>query len=205
MKKDNYYYEVFSALADYAKSAASLLCATFAEYNPATAAEKRAQMHKIEHDADYKKHEMKKKLLHEFITPIEREDVMLLSEQLDDVVDYIDDALTRIYMYNVTVITPEAAALAANIEIACERMCEMFAEFENFRKSEKIMQDIILINQTEEENDKIYFDAMRKLYTSDMNALAIMTWSRIYDCLEDASDAAEHVSDAVETVIMKNT
>ena len=55
------------------------------------------EMHKIEHEADLKKHDLLNTLAKAFITPIEQEDIMQISRNLDDLTDKIEDVLIRIY------------------------------------------------------------------------------------------------------------
>lgn len=65
-------------------------------------------MHEIEHSADLEAHEITKRLAKEFITPIEREDILLLVHKIDDITDCIEDVLLHMYMYNVRVIKEDA-------------------------------------------------------------------------------------------------
>jgi len=46
---------------------------------------------------------------------------------------------------------------------------------------------------------------MRELMVSSADVMEKMAWHEIYDCLEACVDACEHVSECVDTVIMKNT
>ena len=55
-------------------------------------------MHEIEHSADINKHEMNGTLAKAFVTPIDREDLDMLSLQLDDVVDLIEEVLQKFYI-----------------------------------------------------------------------------------------------------------
>ena len=45
------------------------------------------EMHKLENSADISKHEMMEKLAQEFITPIERDDIAHLAQELDEITD----------------------------------------------------------------------------------------------------------------------
>ena len=56
--------------------------------------------------ADEKKHELHNVLAKAFITPIEREDMVLLSQSIDELTDEIEDVLLRIYCNNVKSIRP---------------------------------------------------------------------------------------------------
>ena len=86
-------------------------------------------------------------------------------------------------------------------EIA-EAICK---EFENFKRSKRIYQLIIELNDVEEECDKLYLTSMRELTKNSSDVLATISWREIYECFEACVDACEHVGECVGTVIMKNT
>ena len=163
------------------------------------------ELHKIEHDADKKKHEMMAVLVKAFITPIEREDIILLSQSIDEVTDQIEDVLIRIYINNVHTIRPEALQFTKVIIRCCKVLKEIMEEFANFKKSKTLHGLIIEINALEEEGDRLFIDSMRRLHTEVTDPLEIIAWREIYNFLEKCCDACEHVADAVESVIMKNT
>ena len=107
-KQDAYYFETFTACLDDACKAAQLLDRSMREFDPAQIKETLDEMHNIEHAADDKKHELLNVLAKAFITPIEREDIILLSQNIDEVTDKIEDVLLRVYCNNVQKIRPEA-------------------------------------------------------------------------------------------------
>lgn len=100
-KQDMFYFDNFCTCADFSCQAACLLDRTMREFNPAQIKEKLDEMHTVEHAADEKKHEMLHILAKAFITPIEREDIILLSQNIDEVTDKIEDVLLRLYCNNV--------------------------------------------------------------------------------------------------------
>lgn len=124
-------------------------------------AKKREQIHEIEHEADRKKHELMNMLNKAFITPIEREDIVSLAQNLE--------------------------------------------EFPEFRKSTKLKEYLIRINDLEEKGDNLYIEGMRSLHTGEEDALTVIAWRDIYSYLERCMDACEHAADIVEAVIMKNS
>ena len=83
-KQDMFYFDNFCTCADFSCQAACLLDRTMREFNPAQIKEKLDEMHTVEHAADEKKHEMLHILAKAFITPIEREDIILLSQNIDE-------------------------------------------------------------------------------------------------------------------------
>ena len=163
------------------------------------------EMHEIAHNADIKKHEMNEALAKAVVTPVDREDLDMLSHNLDNVTDKIEEILQKFYIYNIQSVTPYAVDFAKKIVKACDILCELMNEFENFKKSKKIKELIISMNDIEEECDKLFLFSMRELTKNTKDILLTASWRKIFDCLEACADACEHVSECVGTVIMKNT
>ena len=204
-KKNNLYFNDFNLMIDCSCRAADYLKVVLGEFNYEHLAEHRRKMHDIEHQEDTIKHAMMKRLAKEFITPIDREDIIQLAIELDNVTDKIEDILIRMYMYNVKDIHPAAHTLADIIVKCCKALQVAIKEFPSFHKSADLMKSIIAVNTFEEEGDAIYIEAMRSLYRESGDAVAIVTWSTLFDCFEECCDACEHVADVMETVAMKNS
>ena len=100
-KSDSFYFGNFYACADCAYQAAHLLERVMRDFDPLLIREKLDDMHKVEHAADEKKHEVLDALVKAFITPIEREDIILLSQNIDEVTDKIEDVMLRLYYNNI--------------------------------------------------------------------------------------------------------
>ena len=204
-KSDSYYFQNFIECVECGCQAAKMLEDNLNHFDTGLLQDKLDELHRIEHDADKKKHEMMAVLVKAFITPIEREDIILLSQSIDEVTDKIEDVLIRIYINNVQQIRPEALAFIKVIIRCCEALKEVMEEFADFRKSKTLHGLIIEINALEEEGDRLFIESMRKLHAEVTDPIEIIAWREIYVYLEKCCDACEHVSDVVESVIMKNT
>ena len=205
-KQEFDYFEAFIRAADYSMQAADILHQTLESFNPDDLQERMKEIHAVEHAADIAKHDLNRALARAFITPIEREDILLLSQAMDDVTDAIEDVLIRLYIFNVLSIREDALSFSDVIKKCCAGMKETMQEFRNFRKSRSINESIVEINRLEEEGDSLYTKTVRKLYlTSRDDAVELMVWREIYDRMEKCCDACEHVADVVESVMMKNT
>ena len=193
-KSDSYYFENFIQCVECGCQAARMLEENLANYSGDDLEEIIRKFHEIEHDADKKKHEMMGVLVKAFITPIEREDIILLSQCIDEVTDKIED-----------VIRPEAIEFTKVIIRCCETLKEIMQEFADFKKSKTLHGLIVEINALEEEGDRVYMEIMRRLHTEVSDPMEIIAWREIYNYLEKCCDACEHVADVVESVMMKNT
>lgn len=204
-KQDAYYFENFSACADYACQAAHLLHGWLQDFDPEHIHEKLDEMHAVEHAADEKKHEMLNVLAKAFITPIEREDIILLSQNIDDMTDKIEDVLLRIYCNNIRSIRPDALKLVDVAIKCCEEVKAMLMGFSSFKNARRLHEHIVNINTLEEEADALFIQSMHELHTTCSDPMTVICWREIYIYLEHCVDACEHVADTVESVVMKNT
>jgi len=175
-KGDRYYFDNFIACVECSCRAATLLGETLKHYSKADMAKKREQIHEIEHEADHKKHELMNMLNKAFITPIEREDIVSLAQNLDDITDTIEDVFLRIYICNIDTIKQNAIEMTDLVIEACEALKIAMEEFPEFRKSTKLKEYLIRINDLEEKGDNLYIEGMRVLHTGGEDALTVIAW-----------------------------
>ena len=119
-KSDMIYFDNFVQCADCAVRAAKILERVLENFDPARISESIDEIHEVEHEADVKKHDLMEELMRAFITPIEREDIMAISQYLDDITDKIEDVILRVYICNVTSIRPESVRFAKLVIRCCE-------------------------------------------------------------------------------------
>lgn len=204
-KQDAYYFDNFIACAEESCHAASLLRKVLGDFKPQELEKYLEEIHEIENRADGKKHEMLDRLAKEFIPPIEREDIVELSQHIDTVTDKVEDVLMRVYMGNSQEIEPDALEMTDVVIQCCEKVRELLTDFADFRRSKNLKELIIQINALEETSDRLFMRSMRKLHTECSDPLHIIVWREIYSYLERCADACEHVADTVESVVMKNS
>ena len=202
-QKDAFYFDGFRRSADYACQAAKLLSEVMHDFNPDQLRERMDGMHALEKAADGVRHAMMDELVTAFITPFDREDIDELGRVLDDVTDSLEDILLRLYMFRITSLREDAVSFVSIICDCCCALKKLMVEFPEFRKSKAIKDMIIEINHLEENGDKLYTEAMRRLYSESGDAVEILSWTAIYDRLEKCCDKCEDVADVVETVILK--
>ena len=205
-KKTSYsYFAFFCEMIDCACQASTALNNMFSDFQSKNLRQEADVIHEIEHAADLKKHDMMSQLLREFLPPIDREDIVNISHVLDEIVDLIEEVVLSLYMNDIQKCRPDVQPMVALIVKQCEELQKLMAEFENYKKSDKLLESIIVINTLEEEGDRLYIEAMRNLKRGGTDAVELIAWKEIYSSLEDCCDACEKVADAVEEVVMKNT
>ncbi len=204
-KHDSYYFKTFIDCTECACRASDILNDTLRNFDKEQLKSRLDEIHKEEHSADCLKHDMLAALIKEFITPIEREDIIQLSHNIDDMVDAIDDVLLRIYCNNIVKIRPDALKLSEMIVNSCLEVKKLMIELPDFKKSKTIHKRIVNINTMEEEADALFISCLRTLHTTSNDPIEILSWHELYMYLEKCMDACEHVADIVETIIMKNS
>ncbi len=204
-KADRFYFDNFVEAGTQSSKAAAYLADFLKNYDPATLGNAVLSLHEIEHAGDLKKHEMTAALAKAFVTPVDREDLALISQNIDDVTDTIEEVLQQFYMDGIKTVLPEAIEFADKLVGCCDLMVQMLREFVNFKKPARLHEMIIELNHAEEECDALYLKAVLAVPTHTSDVLEILFWREIYECLESCADACEHVGDCVETVVMKNT
>ncbi|HOA54261.1 MAG TPA: DUF47 family protein [Clostridiales bacterium] len=204
-KKGETYFDTFVELVGYSCKAAELLKEILNDFDSEMLPQKMKEMHEIEHSGDEARHRMIRRLAKEFITPIEREDIMAMADSIDTVTDTIEDVLMRMYMYNISQVTEHALKMTDVIVKCCNTLKIALNEFNNFRKSTKLHELVVEVNRLEEEGDVLFMEATRKLYVECKDYRELAAWDTTYHYLEKCCDSCEDVANAIESVIMKNS
>lgn len=199
------YFKAFIDLSNDSLRAAELLITTLHNFDVNKLEEKVKEMHTIEHNADLERHEIMNRLVKEFLPPIEREDIISLADNVDDVVDSIEDVLIGIDMYNVKDIRPEIIKFTEVITDCCKSMSAALTEFEHFKRSNTLHAAIVEVNRLEEVADQLYINGVRDLYKSTKDPVELMIWTEIYLLLEKCCDSCEEVANDIENIVMKNS
>ena len=139
------------------------------------------------------------------LPPIEREDMLALSHNIDDLTDKIEEVFIRIYINQVKSIRPEAVSMLDTVIKCCQEVCGLMKEFADFRHSKDLKEKIIRINTLEEVADQMFIENMHDLHSADSNVLEIIAWREIYSYLEKCADACEEIADVVGSIVMNNT
>ena len=164
--------------------------------------------HEIEHRGDEINHMIRTYVSTDFITPIDREDIVELAQRLDDVTDNIEGILQRFYMFDIHFMHNRTMEFAVIIKKSLKALSKSMDSFREFKKVKKIRAMVQDVNDLEEQADELYMEVIRQLYTDDAekaeNAVRVEVWSRLFDRLEGTIDSCKEVADTVATIMLKN-
>ena len=146
------YFGAFEQHSKLAVAESALLVETIEQFTEASALEENTQKaHEIEHEGDTINHKIFKTVATDFITPIDREDIIEMCQALDDIVDDIEDVMLRFYMYDIHFMHDQAIEFAKLIQGSCEALDKAMCDFRNFKKSKNFVHLIVKVHDLEEQ------------------------------------------------------
>jgi predicted phosphate transport protein (TIGR00153 family) len=197
---DSTFYDLFAQSAQHLVGGAAMLAEMLADGNDREGIAQR--MRDAEHQADESTHAIIRRVNTTFVTPFDREDIYSLASGLDDVMDYMEEAVDLVLLYEVESLPSE---LANQVEVL-QRCSELTAEAMPRLKTMKDLEEYwIEINRLENAGDKSYRRILAKLFSGKYEALEVLKLKDIVDSLEAAIDAFETVANIVEQIAVKES
>lgn len=194
------FFELFDHAARNVIKGASLLVAVLQDMDNLEMISK--EVRESEKEGDMMTHDIMKKLNKTFITPIDREDLHALATKIDDVIDMIWACVERFTLFRLSVPTKEAIDMAKEILTTTEMMSKAIIALRD-KKYSFVQEYCIEINSLENRIDRLYKNALVKLFDEVKDPIAIIKWKEVYEYLENASDACEDVANILEAIVLK--
>ena len=205
-KKKFNYFDAFERQTEIAAKQARLLLEVVEGFSRAEDIEAYLpRAHALENEGDVVCHKIFGAILPDFVTPIDREDIIAITNSMDSLIDKIEEVIQRFYMYDIHFMHHDAEPFARMIVKSCDALCVAMADFRNCKKSKKFRQLIIQVNDIENEADAFYVKAVRKLHTIDReNPMRVVVWTSLFDMMEDCVDICESTADKMNSIMLKN-
>lgn len=158
----------------------------------------------IEHRCDKVTHETIDKLHKTFLTPIDREDVHAIITGLDEILDMVDAAASRMALYQISQPKPGVLEAATVLVNASELVKKAVGVLKTPKKFGEITTMTREIRGFEKRADQIYRKALTDLFMQEKDPVAVLKWKDIYDTLEEAADRCEDIANILEGVVVKS-
>ena len=161
----------------------------------------------LEHEGDRITREITNLLAESFIVPFDREDILALNNELDDLVDDMEDAARKLSLYGVERPLPQLVQLARVVEQQCALLAQGMPLIEDAGRVRELTALAGQIRTLEDEGDTISDEVQRSLYhnvTDVPGMIRAMRGGEIANLIEDASDQAQRVAKTVESILLKN-
>lgn len=161
------------------------------------------KLEEYEHRNDDITHEIFIQLGHNFITPLDREDIHYLATALDDIADYLWGAAKRIVNYQVVDEQKTLNAFAAIIGDSINAINKALFALREMKDLSLIAKSCVQINSYENMADDLLDNSMIKLFNSNMSAVELIKRKDIFQMLEIVTDKCEDASNVIESIIIK--
>jgi predicted phosphate transport protein (TIGR00153 family) len=201
--KDMEFYDLFEQETSNLVVAAEKLVDLFDNYKDVEV--KAKELKELEHGGDVITHEIVARLHRTFVTPIDREDITLLAQSLDDVMDFIEAAGRTAYLYNIAQPTERARELARIVAKMAYKLNEVISRLRHRDQFPWILKQCVEINTLENEADDVQHAALAELFeVCRTDACDVIKWREIYEHLESATDRGEDVANVLEGIVLKH-
>jgi predicted phosphate transport protein (TIGR00153 family) len=198
--RDRAYFELFEEAGRNLERSADLLHSLLSDYpDQAPLAQ---EIRDCEHEGDRITHEILDRLNHTFVTPIDREDILALTSALDDIVDFIEEVADYLGLYKIEAPMDQAIKLSEVLQQASHQIAEAVPLLRGFKD---LSAYTVEINRLENDGDRIVREAIASLFDGGIDPMVVIRWKDLFERLEDAIDAAEHVANILQGIVIKNS
>jgi uncharacterized protein len=198
--KDREFFDLFEEAARNGSQAAELLERMLRDFPESAGLAK--DILELEHEGDRITHDIVHRLNQTFVTPIDREDILELVKALDDVVDLTEEVADLLVLYKIEAPMEQAQKLARILHDATKQVAEAMPRMRTF---DDISHYVVEIHRLENDGDRAVREAMASLFDTGVDPMQVVRWKDIFERLEGAIDATEHVADVLEGIVIKNS
>ena len=198
--KDRVFFDLFAEAGQNTLRASKLLRDMFQKWPEDSGLSR--DILKAEQEGDRITHDIVRRLNTTFVTPIDREDIYALATQMDDIVDYTEEAADFLGLYKIEAPMDQAQELTEVLVKSCEVLYKALQELRDFKGLEKYW---IEIHRLENDGDRISRDAVAALFADRIDPMVVIRWKDIFAVLERAIDATETAAHILEGIVIKNS
>ena len=201
LPQEHGYFDLFEQHAMLGLKACQELQAMVAEDGDMTA---RAGLIKdLEKEADQVTRACMEALHRTFITPMDRADIHKLIQRLDDIVDSVESTASRVMLYEIMEVRPEARTLADILTECAKEITLVMPMLRNMKNADAIKQHCVRIFDLENEGDLIMRNALARLFKEEKDAIVLIKWKELYERLEKTTDRCEAVASIVQSIVIE--
>jgi uncharacterized protein len=200
VSRDRQFFDLFEEAAGNIHRAADLLDQMLRDYPDKSDLARDILI--CEQEGDRITHDIIRRLNELFVTPIDREDIYGLASALDDVVDYTEEVADFLGLYKIEAPFEQAQRMAHVLLQCARQLAEAMPRLRNF---DDISHYTVEVNRLENDGDRIVREALAALFDNGIDPMVVIRWKDIYERLENAIDACEHVANILEGIVIKNS
>lgn len=160
-----------------------------------------SEIHLIEHRCDEITHKIVSELNETFITPIDREDIHLLVNSLDNVIDCIDVIANRIHLYKVKKQIEFGSQMTDILNLQMKIISDIVR---NFESEKNVTSKLTAVRNYETQGDVIFQKALTHIFEFETDAIELIKKKELLELMEKAIDRCQTVAIVIEGILIKN-
>jgi uncharacterized protein len=203
LPKDKVFYNLFEQVSTLLVQMSDTFSKAVAETDLSKRDVMLRKLEEMEQQNDETTHEIFVQLGHNFITPLDREDIHYLATALDDIADYMWGAGKRVINYQINAqfkVLPAYAELISKSVYAINKAIFALREMKDLQA---ITDTCVLINALENAADELLDQTMMKLFTANVSHVELIKQKDIIQMLEIVTDKCEDAANVIESIIIK--
>lgn len=162
------------------------------------------EMKELEAKNDDINHTISLELSKNYITPFDREDLLILANALDDISDYIFLSAHKIHFYKLDP-TQDAniQSMAKAIQKCVALVKKAIYELRHMKNIKKIAKSVLEISKLENEVDDSFDQSIINLFDSENDIKCLLKKREVYRLLETVTDKCEDAGLVMESIVIK--
>ena len=201
--KKHHYMPLLSQQASYLKHASSALCEMMETMDPVKWRRLEKEVKACEVQGDALLSELHEQLYENILKRSIRSDIQLLSMNIDEFLDNINDSAKSILLYMPQRIDPHMKDLAQYINAEAESIRKMMPYMIDLKKNfSQIAVQCERITELEHAADDTFAEYIGYIFTNESDPIELIKYKNIAETLEAATDAAKMISDTVKKMLM---
>jgi uncharacterized protein Yka (UPF0111/DUF47 family) len=197
--RDENFFEMFNIMAANADATVALLVEMMEDFD--NLRDRASAIKGKEHLGDTQIHDLVRKLNSTFVTPMDREDIHHLASAMDDIVDLADAAANKVILFDIHAKIHGAPELTRILKLQTVQICKAV---KSLQERDRILEQCIEIHRLENEGDRIFQEAIGRLFKEETDPIHLIKIKEVLEALERATDTCEDVANVLEGIMVKN-
>ncbi|MCL2669937.1 MAG: DUF47 family protein, partial [Syntrophaceae bacterium] len=147
---------------------------------------KAVRLKEIEHEADTITHRTCLKMHTTFLTPLDREDIYSLVNQMDSILDMTEGAASRLLLYRVKEPSPALCEQARILNQIIGKVKTIIHALRDMKNAPLILQTCVEIHTLENAGDVVLRMTMARLFEREPDVREVIKWKDIHERIEEA-------------------
>jgi uncharacterized protein len=160
----------------------------------------RHELKELEQEGDRLTHKVIHHLNVKAATPFPAADAHALISELDDVIDFAEEVADFMGLYRVEAPTDQAIELTRILHASA---FELAAALASLHHLPAVRPHVVEIDRLEDDGDRVERQALTTLFDGGIDPMVVIRWKDIYERLEAGIDAAAHVGNTLEGLLVR--